>query len=140
MSDQNVELVRHSFEAFAGGDFETAFSSFSSDAEWRTAADEPDRRTYRGVAGLWEFAAAAAEPWVDRFEDLMDFEDFIDCGEWVVVPWTATLRGRGSGIAIDVSETWAVHVQGMAIVRVEEYRTREEALEALRRRLAATGE
>jgi ketosteroid isomerase-like protein len=143
MSEQNVELVRRSFEAFARGDFETAFSSYNSNVEWLTAADEPDRRTYCGAAGLRKFATAAAEPWADRFQSVMDFEDFIDCGDWVVAPWTATFRGRGSGIAIDVCETWAARVEGTEIVRVEEYRTKEEALAAVARQAkhsAATGD
>jgi ketosteroid isomerase-like protein len=61
----------------------------------------------------------------------MEFEGFIDRGDWVVVPWSARLRGRGSGIPVDVSETWAVRVQEAKIVRVEEYRSQEQALEAL---------
>lgn len=69
----------------------------------------------------------------------MQPEDFIDCGAWVVVPWTAWLRGRGSAIPVDVSETYAVRGRGRQIVRVEEYRTREQALEAVRRRPAIDG-
>jgi ketosteroid isomerase-like protein len=134
MSAQNVELVRRSVEAFARGDFETAFASHSPDVEWVPSADEPDVSTYRGVAGLHEFAASAAEPWANRFDDVMEFEEFIDCGDWVVVPWTARLRGRGSGILVEVAETYAVRVEGLEIVRVEEYRTREEALEAVQAR------
>ena len=42
---------------------------------------------------------------------LMEWEDFIDCGDWVVAPWSARLHGHGSGIAIDVSETYAVLVR-----------------------------
>jgi hypothetical protein len=64
----------------------------------------------------------------------MQFEDFVDCGEWVVAPWTAQVRGRGSGMAVDLSETYALRVRGTEIVRVEEYRTREQALEAVERR------
>jgi ketosteroid isomerase-like protein len=51
-----------------------------------------------------------------------------------VVPWTARLRGRSSGIPVDVSETYAVRVQDGRIVRVDEYRTKEEAIEAVRSR------
>ena len=64
----------------------------------------------------------------------MRFEDFIDLGDWVVVPWTARLRGRSSGIEVDVSETYAVRVEDGRIVRVDEYRTTEEAIEAVRPR------
>jgi ketosteroid isomerase-like protein len=62
------------------------------------------------------------------------FEGFIDVGDWVVVPWTARLRGRSSGIPVDVRETYAVRVKDGRIVRVDEYRTKEEAIEAVRPR------
>jgi ketosteroid isomerase-like protein len=131
MSQENVAIVRRSFEAFARGDFDAAFSSFGASAEWCTAADEPDQQTHRGIAGLRHFVGSLAEPWVDRFEDVMTFEGFIDGGDWVVVPWSARLRGRGSGVPVEVSETYAVRVEGTKIVRVEEYRSKEQALEAL---------
>jgi ketosteroid isomerase-like protein len=130
MSQDSVELVRRSFEAFSRGDFETAFAAHDPGTEWCTAADEPDQQTYRGLAGLRTLAATIGDPWEDRFSGAMEFEDFIDRGDWVVVPWTAHLRGKGSGIAVRVEETYAVRVEGGRIVRVEEYRSTQEALEA----------
>ena len=120
--------MRRSLEAFAHGDFDSAFSAFGPNPEWCTASDEPDRQTYRGISGLRELARRLAEPWVDRFEGVMRFEDFIDCGAWVVVPWTAHVQGRGSGVPVEISETWAVRVERAGIVRVEEYRSLTQAL------------
>ena len=134
MSEQNVEVVRRSFEAFARGDFDVAFAAHDPSTQWRTAADEPDPHTYRGIAELTRFVAYLADPWEGRFAQVMEFESFIDCGEWVVVPWTAELRGKGSGISVRVNETYAVRVHGGKIVCVEEYRTTEQALEAIRLR------
>ena len=57
-----------------------------------------------------------------------NMQDFIECGPWVVVPWRARLHGRGSGLEIEVVETYAVLVRAGKIVRVEEYRTTEQAL------------
>ena len=131
MSQENVEVVRSSFEAFARGDFGNAFSSYAPHTEWCTAADEPDQQTHRGIAALNALVESLAEPWVDRFADTMEFEGFIDRGDWVVVPWSARVRGRGSGISIEISETYAVRVHEARIVRVEEYRTKQQALEAL---------
>ena len=132
MSQQNVDVVRASFEAFGRGDFKAAFSAYDPLAEWRTAEDEPDSRTYRGLAELRSFVAHLADPWTDRFGKTIRFEDFIDCGDWVVAPWSGRLHGHGSGIEIEVSETYAVQVRGGRIVRVDEYRTVEEALEAVK--------
>jgi uncharacterized protein len=134
MSQDNVELVRRSFEAFSRGDLETAFAAHAPDTEWRTATDEPDQQTYRGIEGLRRFAASIEDLWQDRFDDAMTFGEFLDLGDWVVVAWSARFRGMMSGVEIDVAETYAVRVTGARIVRVEEYRTTEEALEAVRGR------
>jgi ketosteroid isomerase-like protein len=128
-----VEIVRESFEAFGRGDFNTAFAAYDPVAEWRTADDEPDSRTYGGIAELCGFVTQVADPWTDRFGQTIRFEDFIDCGDWVVAPWSGRLHGHGSGIEIDVSETYAVLVRDGRIARVEEYRTVEQALAAVAR-------
>ena len=130
----NVDVVRQSLEAFARGDFEASFAAHDADTEWCTAADEPDAETYEGIDGLRRLAATVAEPWEDRFERSVEHQDFIECGPWVVVPWRARLHGRGSGLEIEVVETYAVLVRAGKIVRVEEYRTTEQALEAVRGR------
>ena len=108
--------MRRSVEALARGDLDAFLEAHDPEVEWRTAADEPNPVTYRG------------------FDDVMVFEGFIDLGDWVVVPWAARLRGRRSGIPVDVKETYAVRVEDGRIVRVDEYRTKEEAIEAVRRR------
>ena len=125
-----MEIVRRSFEAFARGDFDTAFAAHDPKTEWCTASDEPDQQTYRGIHALRKFAGSLAGPWENRFGGVTEFEGFIDRGDWVVVPWSARLRGRGSGVSVEVRETYAVRVLGGKIVRVEEYRSKEEALEA----------
>jgi hypothetical protein len=43
------------------------------------------------------------------------------------------VHGYGSGIEIEISETYAALVRDGCIVRVEEYRTPEQALEAIGR-------
>ena len=133
VSQRNVEIVRESFEAFGRGDFNTAFAVYDPVVEWRTADDEPDSQTYRGISELRGFVAHLADPWTDRFGQAIHFEDFIDCGDWVVVPWSGRLHGHDSGIEIDVSETYAVLVRDGRIARVDEYRTVDEALDAVDR-------
>jgi len=129
--EPDVELVRRSLDAFARGDFDTAFAAFGESAEWRTAADEPDQETFRGPEGLRAFVRSLTDLWQDRFDGVTQFEDFIVRGDWVIVPWTAHVRGRGSGIPVEIGETYAVLVRGGEIVRVEEYRSTAQAIEAI---------
>ena len=131
VSSANVEVVRSSFEAFGRGDFDEAFAAYDPDARWHTADDEPDSQTYVGLPALRRFAAHLADPWTDRFGPAVRFDDFIDCGDWVVAPWSARLQGHGSGIEMDVWETYAVLVEDGRIKRVDEYRTVEQALAAV---------
>ena len=131
MPGRNVDLVRASFEAFGRGDFDEAFAVYDAAVEWHTADDEPDSQTYRGLPALRRFVEHLADPWTDRFGPAVKFEDFIDCGDWVVAPWSAVLHGHGSGIEMPVSETYAVLVEDGRIRRVEEYRTVEQALEVV---------
>jgi uncharacterized protein len=133
MSPTNIEIVRRSLEAFGRGDFDTAFAAYDPDIVWCTAADEPDQQTYRGIAGLRSFIESIDELWENRFAGTMEFEDFIERGDWVIVPWRARLRGRGSGISVDVNETYAVQVRDGRIARVDEYREVEQALAGLDR-------
>jgi len=132
MSERNLEVVRRSFEAFASGDFDAAFASFDPRAEWRTADDEPDSRTYRGIDEVRRFVSALPEPWTDRFDRTVLPEQYIDLEDWVVVPTSGVVHGRGSGIEVEIRETYAVRVRGGTIVRVEEFRTTGQALEAVR--------
>ena len=75
------------------------------------------------VAGAAPLRRLHREPWSDRFGPAVEWEDFIDCGDWVVAPWSATLHGHGSGIEIEVSETYAVLVRDGLITHVDEDRT-----------------
>ena len=134
MTQDNVDLVRRSFQALAHGNFEAAFADHDPDTEWRTASDEPDSQTYRGIEGLWRLVATLAEPWDNRFDGAVQLEELQARGPWVIVPWRARLHGRGSGLELEVYETCAVLVRSGKIARVEEYRTTEEALEAVRGR------
>ena len=134
MSAHNLELVRRSFEAFARGDLETFFAAHDPHIEWTTGADEPDPQTYRGAEGMRRFTAETSEAWANRFHGVVRFGDFIDLGDWVVAPWTARLEGKGSGAVVEVYETYAVRVERDRIVRVIEYRTTDEAVEACRKR------
>jgi uncharacterized protein len=139
VSSANVDLVRSSFEAFGRGDFDEAFALYDPAVEWKTAEDEPDSQTYVGIPALRRFVAHIADPWTDRFGHAVEFEDFIDCGDWVVAPWRARVHGHGSGIEWEISETYAVLVRDGRILRVDEYRTVEQALAAVGTRNGPAG-
>jgi len=140
VSQANVDLVRSSFEAFGRGDFDEALSVYDPAVEWCTASDEPDQTTYVGIPALRRFFAYLADPWTNRFGDAVEWGECVDCGDRVIVPWSARLHGHGSGIEIEVAETYAVLVRDDRITRVDEYRTVDQALAAVRAETAPAGD
>ena len=137
MSRENVELIRRTYEEFnrtrRGSTEErqrTVLTAADPEVEWHTSSDLPDSDVYRGHDGV----AALIQEWLNSFEDLrVDAEEFIDRGEYVVVP--LQLRGRVPGSRESDQEVTLFHthvykVREGNLVEAREYLTLEHALEA----------
>ena len=79
MSQENVELVRQSYEAWNRGDLEWVLDHITPDFEWRTAHLFPDTEAvYRGQEEFRQFWNTVREPWetflieVERIEPIGD--------------------------------------------------------------------
>lgn len=128
MSQENVELARRLYEAFAGGDLERVLALLDSAIEVR-----PDPETmmgedsYRGHEGFLKYAQRWLESW-DEYRLIP--EKFIDAGDNVVVIYRAVGRGKGSGIEVDMrlGHLWTIR-DGKA-VRLEIFSKPDEGLEA----------
>jgi ketosteroid isomerase-like protein len=131
MSRENVELIRKSMEAFRRLDIPASLAAFSPEVEWRTAADEPDPQTYRGLDGLAALIADWSQMWEDNFFEAAEPQEFIDADEFVIVPVRALVRGKGSGVPVEIFETYLFRVLDGKVVQVREFRTKDEALEAV---------
>ena len=126
MSGANVELVRRAYEQFNSGQ-EAPLSALDEAVEWHTAADLPNSDVHRGHAGV----RALIDDWVGSFEQFTaDVEEYIDRGDYVVVP--LVLRGRmAGGDEVSLPETHVWRVRDGRVIEVREYRTLDAALEAL---------
>jgi ketosteroid isomerase-like protein len=133
MSQENVELVRGSFEAFnrggipavVGGGFWSPEIVFDP-----TPTGTPGIGVYRGYD---EIRAFFEEDWFATFpfdEWEIEVDDLVDHGDRVVA--TSRQRGRGasSGVAAQLELTNVITLRGGRIVLVELHRDREQALEA----------
>jgi len=122
---EDVDAVRRIWADF--GRLRFPAEAFDDGAEWHTASDEPDAGTYRGPA---EIGRMLTESWA-LFRDRYSLPDeFIDAGEWVLVPFRGGGKWRASGMPVDFEETHAYRVSAGKVVEVREYRTRDEALQA----------
>jgi ketosteroid isomerase-like protein len=130
MSDASIRQAREIFDAFNSGDIDFWLDQLHPEIVWHTRVDEPDAGVYRGRDGL----RSLIELWLEQFEDLRcEGMEYLDAGDWVLVPCRLRGRGRGSGIEIDEPYVFAHHFgpDGRSF-ECFEYRTVEEAREAIR--------
>src|SRR6476661_425251 len=101
MSQENVEIVRASFEAMATGGVEAVLRLFASDIAWWDREDDPGAGVHRGHEGVRRMMTDVAESFVEL---RVVPKEFIDAGDHVVVPVRVVGRGRASGAAFEDDE------------------------------------
>jgi len=129
MSQENVELVRRSCEAFVAGDAETAMAALDPQIEWHATVGGIDEgRIARGHEEVVQAFIDYFEVW-ERME--MRADKFIDAGEDdVVVFWHEVAKGRESGVVVETDTGTVQTVRDGKIIRVRSYMDRADALEA----------
>jgi ketosteroid isomerase-like protein len=127
MSQENVEIVRATFEAFRRRDLDTFLSCFDSDVEYRSLVLEVEG-VYHGHEGMrswWDSVLTVFPDWNPQVEDTRDL------GQRVLSRVRAEGHGTGSGIALE-REIW--HVAEIREGRMKSsafFRTEAEALQAV---------
>ena len=130
MSRENVDVVRRGFDAFLHGD-DSFFEQFDPNVEWTTADDEPDPQTYRGIEGVKRLIGMLFDELWERDDFEVVSVEFIDAGRFVLVPVRARVKARQSGVELEADETYVYELEQGKVVRVREYRTKSDALEAV---------
>ena len=123
MSQENVEDVRRSIDAYRRGDYAEASAYLAPDVVWAVGQELPARGP-EAVREVWK-------RWDSEWEELETVaEELIDAGDKVVVAMRYRGRGRGSGVEVN-DRQFEVHTfrQGRCVRKVD-YRERSEALEA----------
>jgi ketosteroid isomerase-like protein len=125
MSQQNLEVVRGSFEAFRAGDYARALEAFDPQVEY-DLRHFPEGKIYHGRDGVTE----AFRIWMAAFEDYrQELDELIDAGaDQVVAVIREFGRGKVSGVETERSTAglWTLR-EGRAI-RICFYDTKEDAL------------
>ncbi|SRR6266511_2526939 len=128
MSQENVELARRGYAAFAEDDVEAMAEFFHEDFVLYDSPLLPDQGVYRGFQGFVENYRKALE----SFEEFRsEPEEIFDVGdERVVVAVRISGRGKGSQLVVDahVAHLWTVR-DGRA-VELRVFDTKEAALRA----------
>jgi ketosteroid isomerase-like protein len=127
MSQENVEIVRGAAEAFNRHDIDAWLAHFDPDIVWYAFPDEPEPGPFHGHDAVRAMAAR----WMDVLSDFrMEAKEFIDAGEYVLMPARMLGRFLDSDAEITVDEVYVNKCRGGKIAEVRECRTKEEALEA----------
>ena len=133
MSQENVEIVRAAFEAWNAGELQLqdVLSHFHPQLVYHPRADEPDPSPHVGRDAYERLVYG----FVDSFSEVtFEVLELIDAGDHVIAATVlyGVLRGQGSASA-GVSDTYVFVYKLRAGLIVEgwEYRTKQEALEAV---------
>src|SRR5512134_3089972 len=133
MSQENVEVVRALYEAFARRDGESPFSVYDPDIEWdmsRSAIPLPgEEPVYHGHEGVRPYARSWMEAWGFIYAPL---ERLVDAGDQVVALLGRIIaRGKLSGVEVDMppwAQVWTL--RDGKVVRMRIYPEHADALEA----------
>jgi ketosteroid isomerase-like protein len=123
MSQENVEVVRASIEAFQRGEYETSLSYYSEDVVFHPLVAGP----YHGRRGVVEQMAV----WMEEFDNYwFEGEEFIDAGDKVVLFWRHGGDGKASGVPVAAEGGTVFSVERGRITHAWVYLDRAKALEA----------
>jgi ketosteroid isomerase-like protein len=125
VSQENVELVLASFEAWERGEVARALEI--AHPQVVTNRIDPDGAVFHGPEGFLR----AQQEWTEGFSDWSQRrEDCIDAGDRVVVRVHQTARGAGSGVPIE-GDYWLVFTLAeRKVIRLDIYSNEGDALEA----------
>jgi ketosteroid isomerase-like protein len=127
MSQQNVEIVRATIDAWNRGDWDATLKDATPSFEFDfSRAMGPGRGVYR-LDQLGEYFRQFTEAW----ESLrLEADEIIEAGEQVVTPNTLYARGR-DGIELQAHSAWVWTIRDGKVAHLCFYQGRQEALEAV---------
>jgi ketosteroid isomerase-like protein len=128
MSQENVEIVRRSIDAFNRRDLDLAGQDWDAEAvvDWSRSLGV-DAGIYRGREAIRAFFGS----WLAMFDQFdLKPDEFIERGEHVLVPNVTRLRGR-DGVEVEAHSVAVATVRDGSIVAWSLYRDHTEALKAV---------
>jgi ketosteroid isomerase-like protein len=128
LSEQNVEILRAAWAAYADGDIAEMLKNFDADLVAQRWPPLPDPAIYRGPDGFLQLVT----DWIEDFEEFeTSAEEYIDANDRQVINRVRQKAvGAASGVPIK-AEFWFVWtLKDLRIVRADLYLEREQALEA----------
>jgi ketosteroid isomerase-like protein len=128
MSQENVEIVKELSQRFAEGERGVYGEYFDRDIVWDTSASGlPAAGIYHGHEGVRSFFRDWLAPWADY---RIEYREFIDAGDAVVLVFWQAGTGRGSGVRSERDFFGVYDLEDSRVVRFRLFESRAQALEA----------
>ena len=129
MSQENIEIVRRGYEAYARGDLEELLEIMDPEVEWTPAiAPLLGAEPVRGTGGLRRFLTEDLPAGFDNFEAKpLSMEDL---GDAVLVHTRYAGRGPASGVPVSLEAFTLITLRDGKTVSLRDYESKAEALEA----------
>jgi ketosteroid isomerase-like protein len=128
MSQENVEIVRRSLDAFSRGDLEGVRETLAPGFEMHPSGRFMDtQRVYRGREGWNDFWGDFRAAWEDVSVNIERIEAIDDR---VLTLGEISGKGRESGVEVETEAAWLYAVADGLIVQLRTFVTWAEALEA----------
>ncbi len=128
MSQENVEIVRRLAERINADDIDDMLRLISPEIEYHPRADEPDPSPHIGRDAYERLVLGFVEAFTKvKFEIL----ELIDAGDRVIASTIVHARVSAGGADVKDSYVFVYKLRDGLIVEGWEYRTRQEALEAV---------
>ena len=120
MFEEDAERLRGAYEAFNEGGVEAFLERLAPEFQLRDRESSPDRAETRyGKQGIKELF----DSYMEAFDALrLEPQEFIDCGDQIVVSLHQRVRGKGSGAEVvgNIAHVWTM--RGASAVPAEDLR------------------
>jgi ketosteroid isomerase-like protein len=130
MSQENVETVRRTWQAFVDGGLDALTEFFDPQISWRAIEGAPDDvGEMHGKDAVRQYL----QDWLDTFEDITTVPtELLEVSrDRVVGVQHVTGRARLSGVETELRYAMAYKLRAGKIVQVREYADREHAFKSL---------
>jgi len=128
MSQENVDMARQLIQAFNRRDLAAMTQRFDPEIEWAPGGPAAvERAVYRGRDEVSDGFAATWETW-ELFH--LEEQGARDLGDSILWLGRAQMRGGASHVELDQEFAVRFLMDGGKIVRIDGFRTWQEALEA----------
>jgi len=128
MSQEKVEAIRAVYQRFSEGDFRASLDVVDPLVLFVLGPEFPESGTYLGIEGIREYTRGFLEPWSHI---TIEVEDITGQGDSVIAAVCQRGVGGQSGAATEFRYFQVWSFRGDKVIRLENFRERSEAFEAI---------